>query len=310
MTSSQLQLRAMNVGELLDTTFRLYRRHFWLFIGIVAVVQIPLTLLGVTFEAFYDPSERIQAVDQDSGNFWAQYEIQDEYYEDVGLVLAGQFAMFMLNLFAVQGLMNGAMARAVYDHYLGRPRGLADTYRALGWGWLRLAIALMLLFMLDIGVGILLILMLATGSTMLMCLFCIGWIAALVFLTYINVPILSLLAPAIIIENKGVLAGLRRSFELGRRKFWRVLGINFLLALLAMVVTMPFSFALGMVSIFWNPDPLLTTAIASSINLVVTLLVTPVRVCGLTLLYFDLRVRLEGFDLELQVEQMDAGAMP
>ena len=29
-------LRPLSVGEILDRTFTLYRRHFWLFIGIAA----------------------------------------------------------------------------------------------------------------------------------------------------------------------------------------------------------------------------------------------------------------------------------
>ena len=59
------------------------------------------------------------------------------------------------------------------------------------------------------------------------------------------------------------------------------------------------------------PDLILAIVItavlgANLVNLVITLLVTPIQVCGLTLLYFDLRVRLEGFDLELMVDQMNA----
>jgi Tfp pilus assembly protein PilF len=283
----------MSVSELLDTTFRFYRRNFLLFIGLVAVIQVPLTLLGVAFEAAYSPTQ---------GYYY--------YTDEQTWFVLGQFIMTLLNFLAVQGLMTGAMARAIYDRYLGQPQGLVDTYRAMGWGWLRLIVALAMLGILDVGVFILLFVPAALGTESFLCFCCLGGIAALIFLTYINVPTMSLLAPVIIIEDKGVFAGLRRSFDLGRRRFWRVFGINFLLGLLTIVITMPLSLLLNVIPFFWEPSALLMTVVTSSINLVVTLLVRPIWVCGLTLLYFDLRVRLEGFDLELMAAQMDAEAAP
>src|SRR5690606_22154355 len=38
-------LRPLRLGEILDRSIRLYRNNFWRFIGVVAVVQIPITLL-------------------------------------------------------------------------------------------------------------------------------------------------------------------------------------------------------------------------------------------------------------------------
>jgi hypothetical protein len=216
----------------------------------------------------------------------------------------GQFVLGLVGIFAVQGLMNGAMARAVYDRYLGQARGLVDTFRALGWRWLRLALALGLLIVADIVAFA--VMVIAPIFTPLMCLSCLSLPLFVILAIYINVPILSLLAPVIIIESEGVFSGLRRAFGLGRKNFWRVLGINFLLWLLAMVLTLPLSILLNLFANFWNPSYALTTALSSLVNLVATLLVTPIQVCGLTLLYFDLRVRLEGFDLELMVDQMNA----
>ena len=39
------QLRPLGMGQLLDQALRLYRRNFLKFVGIIAVVQIPLGLL-------------------------------------------------------------------------------------------------------------------------------------------------------------------------------------------------------------------------------------------------------------------------
>jgi hypothetical protein len=295
MTSNLPQLRAMNVGELLDAAFRLYRRNFLLFIGIIAVIQIPLTLLMTTYQV-YAPVERFQATSGDVESIEEEYGSFDGYFQDAAVILGGQLMLGLLSLFAVQGLMNGAMARAVYDRYLGQARGLVDTYRALGWRWFRLALALVVLGILDFAILLLVLIP------------CLGWVGAPILLIYINVPIMSLLAPVIIIEGEGIISGLRRAFGLGRQNFWRVFGINILLWLLTMILTFPLSILLNLFVTFWDPSYNVAVAISSLVTILSTLLVRPISVCGLTLLYFDLRVRLEGFDLELMVDQMNAEA--
>ena len=39
------QLRPMSLGDLFDTAFRLYREHFVTFVGIVALLQVPLAIV-------------------------------------------------------------------------------------------------------------------------------------------------------------------------------------------------------------------------------------------------------------------------
>lgn len=38
-------LRPLSLGQLFDQAIRLYRRNFWKFVGIIAVVQIPYAAL-------------------------------------------------------------------------------------------------------------------------------------------------------------------------------------------------------------------------------------------------------------------------
>ena len=43
MTASDVSaLRPLSTGQLLDRAFRLYRQHFLVFLGIVAIVQLSL----------------------------------------------------------------------------------------------------------------------------------------------------------------------------------------------------------------------------------------------------------------------------
>ena len=39
------RLRPMSIGDMLDAAFRLYRQHFLTFIGIVALLQVPMAML-------------------------------------------------------------------------------------------------------------------------------------------------------------------------------------------------------------------------------------------------------------------------
>lgn len=223
MRSETLPLRPMGVGDLLDTAFRLYRRHFW---------------------------------------------------------------------------MGAAMARGVYDRCLGQPRGLVDTYRALGWRWLRLAVALALVLLVDLGV------LLMFGFVP-----CVGLLVGLGLVIFISLSIVPCLAPVVVVEDEGVFTSLSRAFDLGRRKFGRLFGVSLLLFLLIMVAWFALFALLVFVFSFWQPEDLETVIIVSQlVELIVMLLVLPIWLCTFTLFYIDLRVRFEGFDLELMADRIAEGA--
>jgi hypothetical protein len=289
MTHKSLQLRPMSVGDLLDTVFRLYRQHFWLFVGIVAVVQVPFTFIEVLYATILGPGGRVQATVDNLSTSWQWYTTTREFEADVMLI---QFLLMGVGVFVFYGLTNGAMARAIHNRYLDRPLSLGDAYGALGWRWLRMLGAFVVLGVLDLACFLLFLIP------------CLGWVAAPVLLIFFNVPLLSFLAPVIVVEDHGVSAAFRRAMALGRGKFWRVLGINFLLGLLTSAISSGLPTLVGVLFVFWGPGFLIETLITSFLGLFLALLVRPIWACGLILLYFDLRVRLEGFDLQLMAERM------
>jgi hypothetical protein len=65
MTTAALpQLRSRGIGELLDQAVRLYRQNFLKFIGIVALIQIPITFIQVitslvAFSGVFEQMENI-----------------------------------------------------------------------------------------------------------------------------------------------------------------------------------------------------------------------------------------------------------
>lgn len=111
---------------------------------------------------------------------------------------------------------------------------------------------------------------------------------------------------AIVLERKSVMDSISRSFGLVRNHFWRVLGIRLLAGLVAAVVAgavaVPFSIA-GQLTLL-NADTsgpfILATAIAAVGSAIGQIVTAPFNAGVVVLLYTDIRIRAEAFDLVLQ----------
>jgi hypothetical protein len=105
-------------------------------------------------------------------------------------------------------------------------------------------------------------------------------------------------APVIGAEGLGPIQAMRRSARLTSRRFWPVLG----LALLSALVATLFGYALGLL-----PTVLslvvgtggLGWVVLGAAGVLTGLITTPVVAAATVLIYLDLRVRTEGLDLEL-----------
>jgi len=111
---------------------------------------------------------------------------------------------------------------------------------------------------------------------------------------------------AIVLERKPVWASISRSFALVRNHFWRVLGIRLLAGVVAAVVagavSVPFSIA-GQLLVFdaGTAGPfILATAITSVGSAIGQIVTAPFTAGVVVLLYTDIRIRAEAFDLVLQ----------
>lgn len=124
---------------------------------------------------------------------------------------------------------------------------------------------------------------------------------------------------AIVLERKSVMDAISRSFGLVRNHFWRVLGIRLLASLVAAVVAgavaVPFSIAGQLIA--FNADTagpfIAATAIATVGSAIGQIVTAPFNAGVVVLLYTDIRIRAEAFDLVLQTgaasgpAQTDAG---
>jgi hypothetical protein len=296
-TAAAPHLRPLGLGELLDQAIRLYRRNFLKFIGIIAVVQIPLALLQLlvslsTVGGVVARAQNPSSVSPDD----PLSAFGPGYFAGIGVGLLLGLISFIL----VQGIAAAATARAVADSYLGEPTGMVEAYRKIGRAWGSI-------------LGALLMVVLLFAALLLWTVIpCIGWFTGFGLLFFFAAVIVPLIAPVIVLENQRAAASIRRAWDLARRRFWWTLGFVFILYIFSLLIiagpTTLLTFL--MQSLLGNPlqsgnaSDLFTlqTVIQSLSSLVLSLLYLPLQVTCITLMYFDLRVRTEGFDLALSAE--------
>jgi hypothetical protein len=123
--------------------------------------------------------------------------------------------------------------------------------------------------------------------------------------------VFALSAPAVVLERGGIIAGLRRSAQLVRRRWWRTFGTLMLAMLLTFLIgtgmQLPFDIAAALSGALGAGPPNrpgLTVAIVieTAGRVVSGTLTNPFNAGVTALLYADNRIRREGFDLELRTK--------
>ncbi len=300
------RLRPLGLGQLLDQAIRLYRRNFLKFIGIIAIVQIPLTLFQL-LTSVLTVSSMFSQLDSESG---FPSDPSDIFGPAYFAGIAGSLLVAVVSFVLVQGVATAALTRAVAGSYLGEPVGIMEAYRKIGRSWVSLIGALLLAGL--IGLGLLLWFLVP----------CVGWLTGLGMLAFLSMVIIPLIAPTIVLEQQPAARSIRRAWDLARRRFWWVLGFVFILFVFAqIVITVPVTLVTYIFQFFIGGGPfdfsttqtVIQTVIQSLTQLTLSLLYFPLQLTAITLMYFDLRIRTEGFDLALLAasvgEQTDLDAV-
>ncbi|MDX1520180.1 MAG: glycerophosphoryl diester phosphodiesterase membrane domain-containing protein [Anaerolineae bacterium] len=293
MTTTAIpQLRPLTIPRLLDEAVRLYRNNFLKFIGIIAIVQIPLTLvqLVVSLIAFGD---FFTALDSAGGPGGASPEdiFTPSYFTGVG----ASFLLGILGFILIQGLATAALTLAVAGSYLGEEIGIIEAYRRLGRSWLTLIRALILAGIFGLALVVWFIIP------------CVGWLTGLGMLAFYGLVVVPLIPPVIVLEEQAASRAIRRAWDLARRRFWWVLGFVCALFLFNQIaVTAPTGLISYIAQFVWG-DPLnpsgaqftTQTIIQTITALIFSLIYLPLQLTAITLMYFDLRIQTEGFDMDL-----------
>jgi glycerophosphoryl diester phosphodiesterase family protein len=245
-------LRPLSVGEILDVSFTLYRRHFAPLAGVALVCSGIPVVLNIFIEA--------------AGGMLANLSLVVVYY----VVFA-----------ALNSIATAATVFIVSESYLGRPID-ARTALRLAARYIGKILVCSLLMTMMVFVGFLFFV-----------------IPGIVLISGLILAI-----PALVIEpGLGPSAALSRSWELTRGSRWRMLGLLLVLTILLYVPIAAIGgivalFVPGAGSIFSGRGVALAVATAALSGLV-QVFIYPLFYCVLTVAYYDLRVRKEGFDLEV-----------
>lgn len=274
-------LKPMDIGEILDGALTIFRRHFLLFmkIGVIALwfpvaLTIYLQLAGGT-------------------------------EQHIILALLVNVIRYFAGLF-----LTASAIRIIADSYLGRRPELSDAL-ALGGS------KIMPLFLVGLGKGLLLGLIavvigvfaalavprVATGSGAGLFAVVLTILAGCWFIIYVACGY-AVTTPVVVLEELNASSdAFGRSWDLTRGFKLKI----FLIFLVAVVVVFVPGIAIGGLGAALTPDARMLGQAIEIVSAALPILLTPLFSCVLTLVYYDLRVRREAFDLEVLSEQLGAG---
>ena len=283
-------IRPLSTGQILDRGIRLYRKQFLTFVGIIAVAQIPSTLLNILAGYFFPAAELDPTADPTDLFF-------DSMTQSVGI---GSFwvvvAIIIISL--ILSLLGAiALTNSVSHSYLARPLGIIDSYRHIG-RYLLSAVGAYFL------AGILTIAILFWWLVVPL----IGWISGFGIFLFFLLVIVPFIVPIIVIERQSASQSIVRAWDLSRRRFWWLVGFMLLLGIFGQViVTVPaFLFAALLQTFIASSADASTLRIGQQlISLLLNLIYVPLQLTCVFLLYFDTRVRTEGLDLALEAIEPD-----
>lgn len=286
------ELRPLTFGEILDGALTLYRRHFGLFLQLsIAVLAIPVALYGY----FLLP-------------LIGEQLMMAMMVDKVGTGL--RLAVFGAVLYLGSLILTAATVRVVSESYLGR----APTFGAA----LKLGLSkIWPLFVVGLGKGVVVGGLIgvfvasalvsgflidragaASGAFAVVIALVLGgaWLVSWVASGYGVTTQLVVLSP--------VRTGLKAfgdSWRLTRGARLKVFGLGIVAFLLFNLIPTWIFQILGMLLGAANPA-LATTMIV--LQLVIPMLLAPAIGCVFTLMYYDLRVRREAFDLQVLGQQL------
>jgi hypothetical protein len=120
---------------------------------------------------------------------------------------------------------------------------------------------------------------------------------------------LAFVLPAVYAEQQGVGKALERSWELTRGAFWRTFGLFLLLGVMLYVLSFVLTpVFVGAAAVIPEAPLWLRVSLGLSFVAISSALLYPLFAIGVTLMYFDLRVRREAFDLDLAAQRLSARA--
>jgi hypothetical protein len=277
-------LRPLRVGEILDVCINIFTKNFLTFLKILVVLVVPVQLVSVLVlvSTVSDP-DLLPKFGSTGGGRIAHH--------DVAPYLGGQAVIIVLAL-VLNAIATAACFRAVGDAYLGtRPewrsslRFAARRFHSVLW------VTIMVAVVSTLG----LILLIVPGVWL--------WFS------------FAVAVPALLFEGLKGRKALGRSFRLVRGRWWATAGAILCAYLIAGIIGGILQSIVNALVFTGAGDSVFGTAVINAFaNGIGQLFTTPFPAAVTAVVYYDLRVRKEGFDLQLLADRLGvrpaAGEVP
>jgi hypothetical protein len=314
-------LEPISTGDVIDRAVRLYRRNF---VPLVAIASVPSIAYYIGSLMFWSGYSRL-LLGTISGS-------PVETMVMLGLGSVAQLVSMLLFLAAIAG-----MSRCIGDYVmLGEPITFSKCVRVVTR---RVGdILLMALLFVVFGVMLYIALIVVVIAMVFIIMFAFGipraigmpaWVSTTfgavtilaavvlgVILALVVVSRLIFLPPVLMIEGQSAVESLGRAFRLGKQNWYRLGAIM----LFGYFVRLSVAAAIGIPLLVWlGANGSLSgematmpswSAVLTAIDQLSSLLVLPISIVSITLLYFDNRVRKEGYDLELLTIGLQSAPQP
>lgn len=261
---AQRILRPLDYGGLFDELFDLYKKNFLLFMGIAGLIYLPLNFL---ITLLMTPVQGMSQPGQLPDFRWL-----------------GMLALVVLFSIPLTYAASAATIWAVSSTYLGNKATILGSYKGI--------MPRLFPFMVT---GVLVGILCAVGFV----LCCFPGIILAILLAFV---------PAVmVIEDVRYVDAINRSWALAKSDWARVLVVLIITVLLGGILQMILTTPFQMLAMFHSGEPgsigPLTILHAIMQGLAETL-VLPVSTIALVLLYYDIRIRKEGFDIQMLARGM------
>jgi hypothetical protein len=303
----QAALCPMNLGEILDRTFGVYRKQFLLFAGIAALPAAVMLAIHLADIAWWHVSSLVHPYRQPGIVLWG-FAVSLGYYHVSGFL---QFLYLPAFVRAVSCNIFGDRTTIVASLRFALAR-----WRSYLWlAFLKLAAVLIVpeafTFGVFFGVGNLedkLGLLNDTPSALAIVAL-LSPILAGTFLFLWAGACFSFVFPAAAIEQLRGFRALRRSWRLSRNSRWRIFIAWLLIATCSWILSAAVSYLLRSVAYFCYYDwhihwlsRILSQQLTYIFFAAISMVIGPLYPIAVTLLYYDQRSRKEGFDVEVMME--------
>jgi hypothetical protein len=280
-TGATPQLRPLGIGEILDVCINIFTKNFLTFLRIVLVVVIPVQLITVLIQvATVSNANLVPKFGSTGANTTLTGDEQTAF-------LGGQIVIVILALI-LNGIATAACFKAVGDAYLGSK---PDWRSSLKFAGRRFHSVIWVTFLVGLTSTLGLILLIVPGVWL--------WVS------------FAVAVPVLLFEGVKGTGAMSRSRQLVKGRWWATAGAVVSAYLISTIVG---GILQSLISALVFTDAGKSVFGVAAVNAVAAgvgqLVSTPFLAAVAAVVYYDLRVRKEGFDLQLLAEKLGVAAPP